>query len=811
METERICPNCKKPLPVDVPLGLCPECLVKSGFNTGTEPGGEARGFVPPAVEEIAKLFPQFEIFGLIGKGGMGAVYKARQKGLDRMVAVKILPPHAAGDPGFVERFNREARALARLNHPNIVAVYEFGTVGEAPAIPPEAASLKIGEKSETGKMPVLPYLVMEFVDGTNLREVERAGRLAPEQALLIVPQICEALQFAHGEGVVHRDIKPENILLDKKGRVKITDFGIAKMVGVVPEKIGLTGAKDIVGTPHYMAPEQVERPNSVDHRADIYSLGVVFYELLTGELPMGKFAPPSRKVQVDVRLDDVVLRALEKEPERRYQQASEVKTAVETIAGTPPVFTAANQPANPANPPSRPVSNPPPVPVVPSRFSRTAIAGAAWSVFSVVAFLGMFAVRVVTVPMHSSPRPSWAMIIAGIILVPLGLTAPFGTTILGWIAMSQIRRSAGRLYGMALAVFDGLIFPLLVLDGIIAWAWWLVSELIRGSLVGNNNFQPLSPTASVFVQHQSELVTLATLVTAVVIDVLIVWLVWRAVRKPLANAAPARSGGGLGLAIGIAAAVVGVVVLAGVLGYFLLVPRYHSTSFQPQFQIERPGVIGPPFALPRPPLTTPNAAPPPMVGEEMTDERLHEVLTELKSSNTVQQIFAATELSMAKRGAPNDEIETLLIGMLTSTNTDWTTHRAAAAALGVWGTEKSVEPLIAALDDSNVSIRWAAINSLAKMNDPRIADALAKHLVLDQDRVMTANTLQSLGAPAESAVIPLLQDKNPQVRRQVCQILMRIGTTNCVPALSAATNDSDNVMSMLAGQTLRMIRMREK
>ena len=314
METERICPSCHKPLPPDVPLGLCPECLMKAGLNTGTEPGGEGStgsGFVPPPVADIAKLFPQLEVLEFVGKGGMGAVYKARQPNLDRLVALKILPPAAAGDPGFAERFNREARALARLNHPNIVAVHDFGQAGN------------------------LHYLVMEFVDGGNLRQIERAGRLAPEQALAIVPQICEALQFAHNEGIVHRDIKPENILLDKKGRVKITDFGIAKMLGLTAEAAPLTGARDVVGTPHYMAPEQIEKPRTVDHRADIYSLGVVFYEMLTGELPLGKFAPPSRKVQVDVRLDEVVLHALEKEPELRYQQASQVKTALETIART--------------------------------------------------------------------------------------------------------------------------------------------------------------------------------------------------------------------------------------------------------------------------------------------------------------------------------------------------------------------------------------------------------------------------------------------------------------------------------------------
>ncbi|MGZ4965353.1 MAG: protein kinase domain-containing protein, partial [Limisphaerales bacterium] len=266
-----------------------------------------------------------------------GAVYKARQPMLDRYVALKILPPEAASGPGFTERFTREARALARLNHPNIVAVHEFGQ-SSSPSLPLEeraglstVASAKVEERRRSA---AYHYLIMEFVDGANLREMERAQRLLPAQALSIVPKICEALQYAHDEGVVHRDIKPENILVDKKGRVKIADFGIAKILGAEQSQAPLTG---VIGTPHYMSPEQIEKPQTVDHRADIYSLGVVFYEMLTGELPLGRFAAPSKKVQIDVRLDEIVLRALEKEPEQRYQHASQVKSEVETIAHTPP------------------------------------------------------------------------------------------------------------------------------------------------------------------------------------------------------------------------------------------------------------------------------------------------------------------------------------------------------------------------------------------------------------------------------------------------------------------------------------------
>jgi serine/threonine protein kinase len=312
MAVENLCPHCRKPLPTSVLGGICPECMLKAGvFQTeyGEAPAGS--NIAPPRPEDIAPLFPQLELIECLGRGGMGAVYKARQPRLNRSVALKILAREKECDPKFTERFTREAQALARLSHPNVVAVYDFGEVAG------------------------LCYLLMEFVDGMTLRQLLQGGKLPAAQALNIVPRICEALQFAHEHGVVHRDIKPENILLDKQGRVKIADFGIAKMVGGESGRTNLTDDKQVMGTPHYMAPEQVEKPQEVDHRADIYSLGVVFYEMLTGELPIGKFQPPSRKVQMDVRLDEVVLHALEKEPERRYQRASQVKSDVETIVTT--------------------------------------------------------------------------------------------------------------------------------------------------------------------------------------------------------------------------------------------------------------------------------------------------------------------------------------------------------------------------------------------------------------------------------------------------------------------------------------------
>jgi serine/threonine protein kinase len=309
------CPQCRAELPADAPEGLCPACLLRAGL--GSAPGSTApygANFRPPAPEELAPHFPQLDILHFVGQGGMGAVYKARQVRLDRPVALKVLPPEVGKDPTFAERFLREARTLGRLSHPHIVTVHDFGESGG------------------------YYFFLMEYVEGVNLRDALRAGKFKPEQALKVVPQICDALQYAHDKGVVHRDIKPENVLLNEQGNVKIADFGLAKLLGREAAVPSLTGTRQVLGTPHYMAPEQMERPQVVDHRADIFSLGVLFYEMLTGELPLGRFPPPSQKVSIDLRLDDVVLRTLEKEPERRYQKASEVRTDVETIASSPRV-----------------------------------------------------------------------------------------------------------------------------------------------------------------------------------------------------------------------------------------------------------------------------------------------------------------------------------------------------------------------------------------------------------------------------------------------------------------------------------------
>jgi tRNA A-37 threonylcarbamoyl transferase component Bud32 len=277
---------------------LDPEHLLRAAAS---EPRpASAAGWEPPTLAELAPHFPELVFEELVGRGGMGAVYRARQARLGRTIALKVLPPELARDPEFEERFLREARALAALQHPRILTVHDFGERGG------------------------LYYLVTEFVEGMNLRQLMQMGELSPTEALRITPQICEALQYAHDHGVVHRDIKPENVLIDRHGNTKIADFGLARIVGE-PRGQSLTRSSQLLGTPHYMAPEQWRHGVPIDHRADIYAVGVMLYEMLTGQLPLGAFEPPSKLRDLPEGLDAVVRRTLAQQPEQRYQRASEV------------------------------------------------------------------------------------------------------------------------------------------------------------------------------------------------------------------------------------------------------------------------------------------------------------------------------------------------------------------------------------------------------------------------------------------------------------------------------------------------------
>ncbi len=303
---------------------MCPKCLLRGVQPSSNQGRAAAVNFNATqtydqgqpiadsvSAERLQSLFPELEVLEVIGHGGMGVVYKARQKNLGREVALKLLSSNLLDDPSFAERFTREARAMAMMNHPNIISIFDFGQRGEH------------------------YFLVMEYVDGLNLRQLIQGTKLEPTEAMQLIPQLCDALQYAHDRGIVHRDIKPENVLISQEGFVKIADFGLAKLTGSTANNLTLTQSRQVMGTLNYMAPEQVEHPTDVDHRADIYSLGVVIYELLTGELPLGRFSAPSEKVEIDVRLDEVVLRALEKDPSLRYQQASEFKTGLQRVSGT--------------------------------------------------------------------------------------------------------------------------------------------------------------------------------------------------------------------------------------------------------------------------------------------------------------------------------------------------------------------------------------------------------------------------------------------------------------------------------------------
>ena len=306
------CPGCGLPSEFDAPGALCPSCLSQAGPAGDRGATRDYRSSSEPGLDLLGRLIPHLEIHEVLGRGGMGVVYKARQTKLDRPVALKLIRPDSADDPAFASRFGREARAMARLNHPNIVTVHDFG----------EAEGLF--------------YLVMEWIDGGDLRDRLRIGGLAELEAVRLAIEISDALGFAHSQGVIHRDIKPENILCDREGRARIADFGLAKLTLTDSGSLGLTNTRQVMGSPHYMAPEQWEDPKRVDHRVDVYAAGVVLYEMLTGSLPLGRFALPSERAGTDPRLDAIVLKAMERDPDRRYQAIAEMRSDLSAIRRDP-------------------------------------------------------------------------------------------------------------------------------------------------------------------------------------------------------------------------------------------------------------------------------------------------------------------------------------------------------------------------------------------------------------------------------------------------------------------------------------------
>lgn len=283
---------------------------------TAPQPTPGQSGSPETSPEVLAELLPGFDSFEFVGQGGMGAVYRARQVSLDRVVAVKLLAAPEAGKlADFAARFETEARAMARLAHPNVVAVHDFGTGG--------------GQ----------PNLVMEFVEGEDLAtRLARSGPLPPEEARRIALAVAGALAYAHGEGVIHRDLKPSNILLGRDGRVRLADFGLAK-IEERGRRPSLTLSNTSMGSLDYAAPEVIERPATADARADLYSLGVVLYEMLTGAVPRGLFKMPSEKVPgLDPRFDTLVCRAMEEDRGERFPGAPEFRDALSAIGPAEPV-----------------------------------------------------------------------------------------------------------------------------------------------------------------------------------------------------------------------------------------------------------------------------------------------------------------------------------------------------------------------------------------------------------------------------------------------------------------------------------------
>lgn len=263
--------------------------------------------FVPPSTAELDDLIPGYKFLEFIDRGGMGAVYKAVQKSLNRTVAVKLLPQVHRNKESFAERFKREAHALALLNHQHIIAVHDFG-------------------ETPDGQM----FYAMEFVAGKDLQHLLKSDPPEARQIIKIITQVCEALQFAHEHGIVHRDIKPANILIDERGNVKVADFGLAKVMG--PQAVDYTATGMTIGTPDYIAPEALDQSRTIDHRADIYSLGVMIYELFTGHVPKGVWEPPSIRSGADKGIDAVVSKAMQNNPEKRYQHVSDMTQVLEKL-----------------------------------------------------------------------------------------------------------------------------------------------------------------------------------------------------------------------------------------------------------------------------------------------------------------------------------------------------------------------------------------------------------------------------------------------------------------------------------------------
>ena len=295
----KYCQGCQKLLTRPSIGGLCPKCLLAQPPPETWEPPK------PPTLKRVIDVLTRFNFRGELGIGAAGAVFFGEDGNLARPVAVKVVTQHP-DTPEYEARFWREARITANLNHPNIVTVFDYG------------------------EMEDMLFLVMEMMDGGTLeREMNHRGRLSLARAIEVCIQLCAAAEYAHSSGVVHRDIKPANILLDRNGNVKLSDFGLATG-RFVKDEPSLTRSGIAVGTPRYMAPEQGEGSASTDQRADVFSIGTVFYEMLTGMTTEGRSCRASKTPGVPRWLDGIVDKALQQDPGKRYQDARSLRLALE-------------------------------------------------------------------------------------------------------------------------------------------------------------------------------------------------------------------------------------------------------------------------------------------------------------------------------------------------------------------------------------------------------------------------------------------------------------------------------------------------
>lgn len=279
-----------------------------------TNPTSGSR-FTPPDVEALQEQLPDYKILSLIGTGGMGAVYKALQPRLNRQVAIKVLPPELGAHRSSRERFQREAQALARLDHPGIVTCYDF----------------RIAGANENG----LSYLVMECVDGSTLGDRFENSQLTLEHFIQLLREVCSGLEYAHSRGIVHRDIAPSNILVDSAGNARLTDFGIAKFLDNEAGATGLTLTGTSLGTAAYAAPEQSTPQDEipVDHRADIYSVGALLYRFLTGAPPRGVFNPVSQtQAGIGKDFDKILRKSLAANPADRYPEITRFAADLDAV-----------------------------------------------------------------------------------------------------------------------------------------------------------------------------------------------------------------------------------------------------------------------------------------------------------------------------------------------------------------------------------------------------------------------------------------------------------------------------------------------